>query len=1424
MRKQRVRTLKELHEITQQISEPEAFLKGSCRIQGPVDEVDIDIEAKLAVFSTGKGFGKHYLNEDIPMKASGTCNVCAAPCSSCMHFNRTVSFMESKAEDDNSENSCGRKEADNFSFSNSDMPPFFKSKPCDDRMQEASETSKIFSTTSSHDSYSENTESKGTVKIPDVHDTSEGVDMPLKLISFERVEENQPMVVDYIKSQSSQEPTALNEVQRALPNHQGDPHELECHGDNMSYVTGLRDVNVASSHLSTSLGRKKMSSCTSASSSALPSKGFKRAAQAQAADGNIADIQGTRQQTAKFAKECLQTKSTNYDPTNAGFCNENPESSPLNRKPSPKEECLHSNAKIGKSLCTSAIKDGEENSNCQQPSEGLVEPLESSLGWQITTGVDEQKSIKAFNATIHSNNEKSKASNVKVDASPSGSYQCREMEIGGNNVNSQDYAIIQEIPDEHHEKPSLSVENVQGVQPTLQGESPDQDSFEDDVKVCDICGDAGREDLLAICSRCSDGAEHTYCMRIMLDKVPEGHWLCEECKLNEDMLTDKMEKSDSGKLKEEMPIELKEEMPIDKMEKTEFVSGALKAPSSIEKLQKVGSSFNPKLLPKLDISATAAEALLIVKGLQSPQMSVKKSSGSSEITSLSNKKLSDTSVASVLTASPSRKSMLSRESSFKNIDVGKPKLSNFVPPSGSQSSTGSQVFSRSLTPGPNLSRVQGQLHSNRGPLSRSGSFNSLKAKVKQVIKNIPQKPQFSKEHATSDTKEGFGRTLSKSASCKNINSGHLNVTESTTKSQSVSLHLPEESRILQHSKEKAIERKNSFVLNRTLTSSSSASAPSVLIVKTEPKVMQNDGKVNSVPESNCSHRSKGMEDSHDKGARDLRKQESHASKASGNHSPSGACNFADQKQTHVASKEDAHVGSSGDTNTIPQRILTNSSSNDEKFKESTLIGSSRSLTLPSKRILRCQRCNETGHSTQFCSIDKLRISASKPSIERTSREAANKGCKWKDAVDAAISKGRAQRNSPDQSEEISSTDICSEIVSQNHSSSSSSCVKGLSTMEGAADKQSSLRNSAAASSKTTINDMKQHAPQMLGNVCTSRDGDTNALSTHREELKEKPSTQILPEHNSILVDPLRVSALPVHEYIWQGSFEVKRPGRLPELSDGFQAHLSTCASPKVLKVVNKFPDKIQLEEVARLSSWPLQFQENSPTEENIALFFFAKDVSSYEKSYSKLLDSMLRNDLALKGNFEGIELLIFPSSKLPEKCQRWNRLLFLWGVFRERRSSCPHMSSGQSRPGRSNNHSEHSATALPVQPVTKVPTSEKESSHEDMDKDMPRHDKSMKTEADDLKNLSFVKAESAPSCIVNSYCHTTPILGKISENAIDRKCHPDRNTSNPSAATDLLTTKSEQTSSYDAFHQPSVQKNTAQLILETCQRRFDSVD
>ena len=45
-------------------------------------------------------------------------------------------------------------------------------------------------------------------------------------------------------------------------------------------------------------------------------------------------------------------------------------------------------------------------------------------------------------------------------------------------------------------------------------------------------------------------------------------------------------------------------------------------------------------------------------------------------------------------------------------------------------------------------------------------------------------------------------------------------------------------------------------------------------------------------------------------------------------------------------------------------------------------------------------------------------------------------------------------------------------------------------------------------------------------------------------------------------------------------------------------------------------------------------------------------MNSYERNYKSLLDRMIKNDLALKGNFEGVELLIFPSNQLPVNSQR----------------------------------------------------------------------------------------------------------------------------------------------------------------------------
>ena len=82
----------------------------------------------------------------------------------------------------------------------------------------------------------------------------------------------------------------------------------------------------------------------------------------------------------------------------------------------------------------------------------------------------------------------------------------------------------------------------------------------------------------------------------------------------------------------------------------------------------------------------------------------------------------------------------------------------------------------------------------------------------------------------------------------------------------------------------------------------------------------------------------------------------------------------------------------------------------------------------------------------------------------------------------------------------------------------------------------------------------------------------------------------------------------IYLYTCRGGFEVNRSGKAAEFWDGLQAHLSTCASPRVLDSVNKLPNKIQLNGVSRISAWPTQFESSGVKEDNIALYFFAKDV------------------------------------------------------------------------------------------------------------------------------------------------------------------------------------------------------------------------
>ncbi|KAG7538738.1 Zinc finger FYVE/PHD-type [Arabidopsis suecica] len=48
-------------------------------------------------------------------------------------------------------------------------------------------------------------------------------------------------------------------------------------------------------------------------------------------------------------------------------------------------------------------------------------------------------------------------------------------------------------------------------------------------KPCEVCGSDANEHLMMTCFMCRDTREHTYCARVMLQRVPRL-WICEECR------------------------------------------------------------------------------------------------------------------------------------------------------------------------------------------------------------------------------------------------------------------------------------------------------------------------------------------------------------------------------------------------------------------------------------------------------------------------------------------------------------------------------------------------------------------------------------------------------------------------------------------------------------------------------------------------------------------------------------------------------------------------------------------------------------------------------------------------------------------------------------------------------------------------------
>ncbi|XP_057521057.1 uncharacterized protein LOC130801268 isoform X3 [Amaranthus tricolor] len=185
------------------------------------------------------------------------------------------------------------------------------------------------------------------------------------------------------------------------------------------------------------------------------------------------------------------------------------------------------------------------------------------------------------------------------------------------------------------------------------------------------------------------------------------------------------------------------------------------------------------------------------------------------------------------------------------------------------------------------------------------------------------------------------------------------------------------------------------------------------------------------------------------------------------------------------------------------------------------------------------------------------------------------------------------------------------------------------------------------------------------------DNNDHSVASHKIMPFDSQRVEVMPTPelaNDDYMVTAMISVVPDPACIWKGIFKLEKSGKLPFECCGVEAHLSTCASSRVIGLVHKFSTELLLKEVPRLQTWPIQFQNYHPTEQDIALYFFAQDLSSYGTSYRMLLEDVTNNDSALEANFGDFQLLVFPSSLLPLRSQRWNSLPFFWGVFRTRKA------------------------------------------------------------------------------------------------------------------------------------------------------------
>jgi hypothetical protein len=255
-------------------------------------------------------FGKFSMSKKVHMRGeSGTCNVCSAPCSSCMHPNRAL--MGSRAEEFSDE-SCRVNVASQYSVNESGTLSSLKSRASDNIQHTTSETSNLQSVNSSHDSFSENADSKATLRSTIISDASEDVEMLPKLASGGTVTDDQL---------SSKPRRGLD--QRTFSNKYDEIKE-EGHDDNISCVRP-NDATVVFSNHNSNINSSTVSVSSLALEGSWKGTQFNKLDSSEIPSSKDADASSRSLNVQRPYTDSRNAKSLSYN-TNLTDLEENPSS------------------------------------------------------------------------------------------------------------------------------------------------------------------------------------------------------------------------------------------------------------------------------------------------------------------------------------------------------------------------------------------------------------------------------------------------------------------------------------------------------------------------------------------------------------------------------------------------------------------------------------------------------------------------------------------------------------------------------------------------------------------------------------------------------------------------------------------------------------------------------------------------------------------------------------------------------------------------------------------------------------------------------------------------------------------------------------------------------------------------------------------